>query len=204
MAARNGHAERRLATREALRKAALGRFQRDGFEETAIADIAADAGVSERTFYRHFPSKEAALFQDYDDRLDWLSRALSVRPRTESIFDAVVAAVASYPDDQEVVRQTALLRSSLISREAADVFMRGVQAGFADAIAAHAALLMEGQPDADLHARVAGATIAAALVAAVDVWGQRGTKDDLGELVANAVAFLRSGMVEASAASSTN
>jgi AcrR family transcriptional regulator len=203
MASRNGHEERRLATREALRKAALSRFQRDGFDETAIADIAADAGVSERTFYRHFPTKEAALFQDYDDRVEWLSRALSVRPRTESIFDAVLAATASYPDDAEVVRQTALLRASLISREAADVFMRKVQAAFAEAITNHAALLLEGLPNADLLARVTGASIAAALVAAVDVWGQRGAEDDLGEMVANAVAFLRNGLVVSEAVSAS-
>jgi hypothetical protein len=110
-----------------------------------------------------------------------------------------MAAVASYPDDAEVVRQTALLRASLISREAADVFMRGVQASFAEAITAHAAMSLEGRPDADLLARVTGAAIAAALVAAVDVWGQRGAEDDLGQLVNDAVLFLRSGLVEASA-----
>ncbi|WP_155724414.1 TetR/AcrR family transcriptional regulator, partial [Mycobacterium avium] len=43
-------------TREALRQAALVRFLAQGVEDTSAEQIAADAGVSLRTFYRHFRS----------------------------------------------------------------------------------------------------------------------------------------------------
>ena len=64
------------------------------------------------TFFRHFPSKEAVLFQDYDTQLEWLAEALAQRPASESLFDAVLASVAQFPHDVEVVRQAAMARSS--------------------------------------------------------------------------------------------
>lgn len=71
---------RRARTRHALREAALHRFVTDGFGATSIADIAGDVGVTPRTFYRYFASKDEVLFADYEARLDWFRRALSVRP----------------------------------------------------------------------------------------------------------------------------
>ena len=58
-------------TRDALRRAALVRFLGQGVEETSAEQIAADAGVSLRTFYRHFTSKHDLLFADYDAGLEW-------------------------------------------------------------------------------------------------------------------------------------
>lgn len=55
-------------TKERLREAALVRFGANGFDETSVEEIARDAGVTERTFFRHFPDKEEVLF-DEDDRL---------------------------------------------------------------------------------------------------------------------------------------
>lgn len=48
-------------TREALRQAALVRFLAQGVEATSAEQIAEDAGVSLRTFYRHFRSKHDLL-----------------------------------------------------------------------------------------------------------------------------------------------
>jgi AcrR family transcriptional regulator len=54
-------------TRAALQEAALTLFQRQGFDGTTVAEIAAAAGVSHMTFFRHFPTKEAVLLDDpYD------------------------------------------------------------------------------------------------------------------------------------------
>ena len=77
-------------TREALRQAALVRFLAQGVEDTSAEQIAADAGVSLRTFYRHFSSKHDLLFADYTG-LHWFRAALDDRPATESIIDSVQA-----------------------------------------------------------------------------------------------------------------
>ena len=115
----NQHELRRRATRDALRETALTMFARSGFDNVTIAEVAEAVGVTERTFYRHFPTKEAVLFQDYQYRLEWLSSALALRPVGESVFDSVLIAVQSFPHDIEIVRQAAMMRNSLISGDRA-------------------------------------------------------------------------------------
>jgi AcrR family transcriptional regulator len=48
--------------RRSLQQAALELFAERGYEQTTAADIAAKAGVTERTFFRHFPDKRDVLF----------------------------------------------------------------------------------------------------------------------------------------------
>ncbi|WHS59097.1 TetR/AcrR family transcriptional regulator [Pseudomonas sp. G2-4] len=54
--------------REAILQAAIAEFRSSGFEITSMDKIAATAGVSKRTVYNHFPSKEA-LFAEILNRL---------------------------------------------------------------------------------------------------------------------------------------
>ncbi|MEU4690297.1 helix-turn-helix domain-containing protein [Actinoplanes sp. NPDC023714] len=49
---------------ERLKEAALGLFQTQGYDGTTVAEIAAAAGVTERTFFRHFTDKREVLFFD--------------------------------------------------------------------------------------------------------------------------------------------
>ncbi|MGW3959424.1 TetR family transcriptional regulator [Amycolatopsis sp. NPDC005003] len=48
--------------RRRLQQAALELYQERGFDRTTTAEIAARAGVTERTFFRHFPDKREVLF----------------------------------------------------------------------------------------------------------------------------------------------
>lgn len=54
--------KRPLPVRERLQQAALDLFGERGFERTTAADVAARAGVTERTFFRHFADKRETLF----------------------------------------------------------------------------------------------------------------------------------------------
>jgi AcrR family transcriptional regulator len=185
--------QKRDVTRERLRRCALARFRRLGFEKASVADIAADAGVTERTFYRYFPTKETVLFQDLTSRLDWFAAALDVRPEKESILDSVRVAVESFPDDREVVRQVAQLRASLLSGDVIEDHLRRVQGLFAAEIERHLLRRLENTPDRPLVAAVLGNAVAAALVAALRVWGQGGgdDTDELREITARALDLLR-------------
>lgn len=198
MAIENRHVAKRLATREALQRAALELFAADGFDATSSAAIAARAGVTERTFYRHFPTKEAVLFGDYEQRLEWLEAALARRPLDEPLVDSVLVAVGSYPDDIEVVVQAARMRRSVLSQERAIAHLRIVQGAFAREITAHALRRLGDHPEADLYATVAGGVLAAALVGSLDVWGQRGDEreDELTRLLGLAIDHLRSGLTD--------
>jgi AcrR family transcriptional regulator len=204
VAIENRHVAKRLATREALQRAALDLFAAEGFDATSTATIAAAAGVTERTFYRHFPTKEAVLFDDYEHRLDWLASALARRPLDEHLIESVVIACRSYPDDLEVVRQAARMRKSVLSQERAIAHLQIVQGAFAREITAHALKRLGPGPDHDLYATVAGGVLAAALVSALDVWGQHGSESELEieRLLAIAVTYLASGLADPTSARS--
>jgi AcrR family transcriptional regulator len=190
----NLHEQRRRSTREALRCAALASFAGKGFANVTVAELAREAGVTERTFFRHFPTKEAVLFQDYETQVEWLSEALAERPESESVFDAVLASVASFPHDLEVVRQAATARTELISAERIAGHLRVVQSSFAGVITGFIKKRYSDTSDIDLVAEVSGATLAAALVVAVENWGRNGCTGDLGEITATAMNLVRSGL----------
>lgn len=158
-------------TRDALLAAALVRFLDDGVEATSVADIAADAGVTERTFYRYFPSKHHVLFSDYDARLDWFRAALRVRPAKEPITTSVRNAVESFPYN-DALQQIAELRTRALQTEQVNAHLRRVQAAFADEIEQH--LLRTGAGDGGveekLRARLHAQCISAAMFTALDAW----------------------------------
>ncbi|MFI6366322.1 TetR family transcriptional regulator [Nocardia sp. NPDC050630] len=142
-------------------------------QATTIAEIAADAGVTERTFYRYFPSKEHILFSDYDARLDWFRTALRVRPPREPITVSVRAAAESFPYN-EALPQIAQLRAGHPDRDVVNAHLHRVQAGFADEIEQHLVRNTErgGEPatDAALRARLQAHCISAAMFGALDTW----------------------------------
>jgi AcrR family transcriptional regulator len=171
-------------TRTALREAALARFVRDGFAATSAEDIASDAGVATRTFYRYFASKDEVLFVDYEARLDWFRRALSVRPRNERLTESVLAAVDSFPDDPAVVTEVARMRTSEIDAARIEPHIRRVEAELAREIESH--LLERGDiANDDAHARlrltVVSRAVAAAVFTALDTW-MSSASTDLDEL----------------------
>ena len=60
-------ARKKAQTRTAIQDAALTLFERQGYPATTIAEIAAAADVSERTFFRYFPTKEDVVQFDRFD-----------------------------------------------------------------------------------------------------------------------------------------
>lgn len=73
-------------TRAALAESALRLFAEKGYDSTTIADIAAAADVSTRTFFSYFRTKEEVVFADTDERLNRLREALAgVDPATPTI-----------------------------------------------------------------------------------------------------------------------
>jgi AcrR family transcriptional regulator len=87
-------ARKKRQTRAALAGAALRLFAERGYEETTIADIAAAADVSPRTFFSYFPSKEDVLFAEIDDRLEEVAERLARRAPGEAPLETIRRAVA--------------------------------------------------------------------------------------------------------------
>jgi AcrR family transcriptional regulator len=86
--------------RERLQIAALDLYASKGFEETTVAEIARSAGVTERTFYRHFADKREVLFRSNDDfvapYLEGVAAAPADATPLEIVSGAIVAAAAFF------------------------------------------------------------------------------------------------------------
>lgn len=108
-----GRRERKKAqTRKALADAALELFLERGFDQVGVKEVADAADVSVTTLFKHFPSKEALLFDQEDAIEAALVAAVRERAPGQSIPDAlrehVLAGVHQLRDgpDAEFVRLT--------------------------------------------------------------------------------------------------
>ena len=72
-------------SRRALELIALRLFTDRGFDHTTIEQIAAEAGVSKRTFFRYFSSKASVLWSEFDREVEVIRAALACRAGTELI-----------------------------------------------------------------------------------------------------------------------
>ncbi|MYS23870.1 TetR family transcriptional regulator [Streptomyces sp. SID4948] len=82
-------AAQRHRVRQDLASAAMRLFATQGYEETTVDEIAAAAGVARRTFFRHFRSKEEAIFPDHDDTLVRVQAVLDSADPREHPLDTV-------------------------------------------------------------------------------------------------------------------
>jgi AcrR family transcriptional regulator len=92
-------------TREALTDAALELFARDGFDATTTEAISARAGLSPRTFFRYFPTKESVVFhRDY-----WFMRSFAAayldQPRALSDYEALHATYVRHAHGFDALRR---------------------------------------------------------------------------------------------------
>src|SRR5215207_7180855 len=89
---------KRQLVRDELTEAALKLLAFQGFEETTIDQIVAAAGVSRRTFFRYFRSKEDVIIEFLGHLGTKLSHALAARPASEKPSVALREAFAVFTD----------------------------------------------------------------------------------------------------------
>jgi AcrR family transcriptional regulator len=106
---------KRARTRQALVDAAAELFERNGYERTTIADIAAAADIATRTFFGYFASKEEVLFADGDARVLAALRAIDDRGPDEGPTDVLLRGLRDVAAaDEDLVGPRAGLRLRLI------------------------------------------------------------------------------------------
>lgn len=80
-------------TRQGMIEAAVSLFETHGFDAVTVDQIADAVGVSSRTFFRYFASKEAVLFADQDEMLAVLETSIAEQPAGVPAFDVLEEAV---------------------------------------------------------------------------------------------------------------
>jgi AcrR family transcriptional regulator len=101
-----------------LEKAALELYAERGFEQTTVAEIANRAGLTERTFFRHFADKREVLFGGSSSLQDLLVRTVAEAPDLAAPIDATVAALEAAGAAMQERRDLARRRQAVIDANA--------------------------------------------------------------------------------------
>jgi AcrR family transcriptional regulator len=118
------------AARKRLQLAAVELFAENGFDQTTAAQIAVRAGVTERTFFRHFPDKREVLFEGQEILGAALSEAIAKAPTglspTETLHRAFAAVTELFERNrhfseprQRIIEATPALREREVAKRAA-------------------------------------------------------------------------------------
>jgi|SRR5581483_159943 len=193
---RSGLRERRKQlTAAELEAAALRLFGERGFDAVTVDDIATEADVSRRTFFRYFASKEDVLLADHQVQLARLREAMEVRPSDEPILTALRNALLSITSDFEERRERVMLRGRIM-RETPSLQARSLvhQKAWENAMQEMVADRLGVDAVADLRPGVVAATALAAMRVAFNNWLNAGATGDLIRLTAEALDLLDGGL----------
>ena len=108
-----------MRTERTLQQAALDLFAKQGYDETTTEEIADKAGVSPRTFFRYFATKESVLFVG---QYDWFQTFTSVflnQPRAVSEFEAISQTLVGLAEGLAPRRKALLLYERAVASSAA-------------------------------------------------------------------------------------
>src|SRR5580658_3651572 len=101
-----------------LGRAALDLYGERGFDQTTVAEIAARAGLTERTFFRHFSDKREVLFSGAGALQQLLVEAVAAAPAPAAPIEAVAAGLAAAGAALEQRREFARRRQAVINANA--------------------------------------------------------------------------------------
>jgi AcrR family transcriptional regulator len=101
-----------------LAKAAMELYAEQGFEQTTVAEIAERAGLTERTFFRHYTDKREVLFYGTEMMQHLLVEAVAAAPASATAMDAVGAAFQAAGAMLEENPERVRLRDSIVSANA--------------------------------------------------------------------------------------
>ena len=188
-----GRRERKKqATRDELLDHAARLFTERGFDAVTTADIAEAADVSQRTFFRHFPSKEAVLYGHAHVLREGMLAEFESRPDDESVIASVIAAVRAMAAYYDTHRDETFLQAQLAADfPAVAAYVRAyVQSDWEHELTAAIADRMGVDPLADPRPEILSGAAFAAYRAAVRRWSAAGGRDAFGDLLDESLSAL--------------
>ncbi|MET9952030.1 TetR family transcriptional regulator [Streptomyces sp. NPDC006339] len=186
---------KRLVVATELTESALQLLARKGFDAVTVDEIATDVGVSKRTFFRYFASKEDVVVRFLSGMGADIHAALAGRPAGEppsaSLRHAVAVPLAACTDRHADHAARALRVVQLILRTP-PLLARFLerQADWREALAAELAARRGLDPAGDLYPRLAAGTALVAFHTALQRWADSDAAEDPLELLDRAFAVV--------------
>jgi AcrR family transcriptional regulator len=183
-------------TREALSWAALRLAVERGLQNVLVEDIAAEAGVSPRTYNNYFSSKAEAITWRHLERARRTADLLRERPSSEPLWESITSAVLAQAGDEQArpdPEWTAGVRLMISEPELHGEFLKASAA--ADRECAVAIAERTGtDADRDLYPRLLAATVGAAIQVANDQWLRADPPVPLTPLLRDALSQIEAGL----------
>ncbi|UBU11059.1 TetR/AcrR family transcriptional regulator [Nonomuraea gerenzanensis] len=167
---------KKQATREALMTAALRLALTRGLENVRVEDIAAEAGVSPRTYNNYFSSKYEAITARHTDRVRASVAALRARPPDEPLWEALTEAMvrpwAEHAGTSDAAPPPELLVAIRMLNDEPALRAESLRVAFAadGELAAAIAERVGADPARDLYPSLVAVTVTAAVQAGVAHW----------------------------------
>jgi|SRR5215472_2629071 len=164
-----------------LERAALELYGERGFEQTTVAEIAARAGLTERTFFRHFADKREVLFGGSSVMRDLILGAIARAPASATPIEAIAAGLDAAagvftPDRRESARRRAgIIAANAELRERELIKMAAYTAGLVEALRGRGVV----EPAASLSAEIGIAVFRVAF----ERWLDQTEERDYGQLL---------------------
>lgn len=191
---------KKQATRDALSWAAVRLAVERGFDAVRVEDIAAEVGVSPRTFNNYFASKGEAIAARHLERARQIAVELRARPEDEPLWEAITNAVLARfalsegRGEREPEQQWLDGVRLMVSEPALQGEMARVNA-IADAELAAAVAERTGTDvDRDLYPRLVSAAVGAAMTAAIGHWLHGPEPTAMAPLLRDALRQLSAGL----------
>lgn len=173
--------------------AAIELFAEHGFHGATLADIAERADIAPRTFFSYFPSKEAAVFGNFEPAFASLAERLAHRG-DEGAVDTMRAWILDLLDEIGVADEQSLKRRAVIDASSElQAYERHLTARF-EQLLAEALAQDLGRPVDDLQPRLVAAAAAATLSVLRPDPAADGSHSGVMEQLDQAMAFLRGGL----------
>jgi AcrR family transcriptional regulator len=177
-----------------IAEAALRLFFDRGFEGVTVDEIVSAAGVSRRTFFRYFETKEDALLADYPELNARLTEALA-GTEPDNAVEAIRAGLHAMADWYIERSDAVLARSKVIRDTSTNVAARNLEfLSQWERGVAHAVANQVGSDAGDLLPRTAAAMIVGAFRAALTQWVRSSCGEDLHALTDQALDLIESGL----------
>ncbi|MFG2911113.1 TetR/AcrR family transcriptional regulator [Kitasatospora sp. NPDC048286] len=126
-------------SRGRLTKAALELYGERGYEQTTVAEIARRAGLTERTFFRHYADKREVLFAGSGSLEELFVQAVAGAPESAAPIDAIAAGLEAVSEEFVGRREFARQRQAVIAanaelQERELIKLASISAALADAL----------------------------------------------------------------------
>lgn len=184
-------ARKKQATATALQQSAIELFLARGYDDTTVQDITDVAGVSQRTFFRYYATKDAVLLTEHTRREDDVRAFLAARPE-EPIEVTARAVIVHLADDISERQELVKVQTQVSFRvpTLADRFA-GHHDRLAVIVAEHVARRLGVADDTDARPRLVGRQVIHSWTTATLLWLTAGMTGDLPAMAEETLTIAR-------------